>query len=248
MAMPGPLHNQRILVTRPEAQSKALIEKIQAHGGLPICVPVITIEATTSSEWASTNLTQADWLIFVSTNAVDIFFDHWQGALSHQVQYAAVGAATAKALRQRGIRVNCQPETSNGSEGLLIQAAMQSVAGQHIVIVRGQGGREHLAEILSERGASIQYIEVYRRGLAEPNPAQREAAMMADVVICTSVASVDNLCTIFADDIGLLLTKKLLVVSERIRTHALAQGFQQVSVSAEASDDSMLTTLMEMEA
>jgi uroporphyrinogen-III synthase len=117
---------------------------------------------------------------------------------------------------------------------------------QHIVIVRGEGGREHLADTLSERGARLRYIEVYRRACASPTPAQCSLAVNTDMVLCTSNAGVDNLSEILSTQLEQIMGKPLIVVSERVKQHAMKHGFKQVWVSREASDDSIMDTVREI--
>ena len=135
------------------------------------------------------------------------------------------------------------------TEGLLQMPLMQAsqVRGKQILIVRGNGGREHMADTLTARGANITYIEVYQRVLAQPTAAKLKQAMMADKVICTSVAGVDNLCSIFMNTWPDLLDKPLTVVSDRIKQHASSRGFKTIYVSADASDNAVVDTLINMD-
>jgi len=242
------LAGQRILVTRPEAQAKDLADLIRQNGGEPILFPVIRIENSVDhSIWQALDLARFDWLIFVSRNAVEGFQAAGHDALPEQLRLAAVGDGTAAAMRAAGLTVDCQPDISNGSEGLLQMPAMQNLIGQRVLIVRGDGGRELLADTLSARGATITYVEVYRRVLAMHGHASCLRAMHADKLICTSVAGVDNLCRILSEFKADLLCKPLVVVSERIRQHALTLGFRWVDVSRSASDDAVLQTLIDMD-
>lgn len=234
-------------MTRPEAQSENLACLIHQAGGEAILFPVIRIEPVTDGDWQTDNLDKVDWLIFVSRNAVECFIAGRQFSLPDSLQLAAVGDGTAKAMREAGLRVDCQPESSTGSEGLVQMPAMQIMAGKRVVIVRGVGGRELLADTLTARGASIAYMEVYRRGLAEYNRQTCVAAMYADKLICTSVAGIDNLCRILAEFKAELFCKPLVVVSDRIKTYAQSLGFRWVEVSADASDAAVLKTLIEMD-
>ena len=122
-----------------------------------------------------------------------------------------------------------------------------SEPGKKIVIVRGKGGRELLADTLIARGATISYIEVYERCIATPSREQCDAALLADTIVCTSVAGVTNLQQLLKNNIETVLIKPLIVLSERIKQHALSLGFKQVDVSADASDQKIMQRLMEME-
>ncbi|MCX4192561.1 uroporphyrinogen-III synthase [Methylophaga sp. OBS1] len=247
MVTDKPLAGQRILVTRPQAQADNLIELIQQAGGEAIRFPVISILPVPRARWGPLHLEQTDWLIFVSRNAVNSFIQGWQQDLPPQLRLAAVGDGTASAMREAGLTVDCQPAISNGSEGLLQMSAMQNIQGKQVLIVRGVGGRERLADTLTDRGASITYVEVYCRTMTEHGRQACIAAMYADKLISTSVAGLDNLCRILAEFRAELFCKPLLVVSERIRDHARSLGFRWVEVSADASDTAVLNTLIEMD-
>jgi uroporphyrinogen-III synthase len=247
MVTKAALGGQRVLVTRPLAQSAKLAALIDEAGGEAICFPVIHIEKLPATAWSTHSLEQADWLIFVSRNALESFISGWSKALPSQLKLAAVGDATAEAMRVAGLAVDCQPRSSTGSDGLLQMPEMQAVNGQKMIIVRGEGGRERLADTLKARGASISYMEVYRRNL--PSAERRDCiqAMYADKLVCTSAAGIDNLCRLLSEFKAELLFKPLVVVSDRLKQHALAQGFKWVEVSANASDSAVLQTLTEMD-
>lgn len=249
MVTEASLAGQKILITRPRQQADQLAELIAQAGGKPILFPVIAINPLPASDWNQSvfDLDQANWLIFVSRNAVLSFVSGRQTDLPKHLKFAAVGGGTAEAMRKSGIQVNCQPDMSSGSEGLLTMPEMQDVAGCRIIIIRGVGGREYLADTLKARGASISYIEVYQRDIAVHDEASRERAMTADKLICTSVAGIDNLCHILSTNKADLFIKPLVVVSNRIKQHAESKGFSRVTVSADASDAAMLQTLMRMD-
>ncbi|HEC73043.1 MAG TPA: uroporphyrinogen-III synthase [Methylophaga aminisulfidivorans] len=242
-----PLQGQNILVTRPEQQSAELAELIIMQGGQPILFPVMDIEPLEIKSKQLAPLIQADWLIFVSRNAVAHFVNMMPKEMAAHCQFAAVGNGTAQAMRDVGIHVHCQPTQSNGSDGLLEMPLMQQVSGKRVVIIRGKGGREHLAKTLIERGASIDYIEVYERTISHPAEALRQQALRVDKVLCTSVAGVDNLKKIMADDWLIFQRIPLVVVSDRIKQHAADCGFNTVAVAANASDDAVIDMLTKMD-
>jgi uroporphyrinogen-III synthase len=241
------LAGQRVLITLPRQQSEQLTQLIEHAGGEAIVFPVIAIKALALSDWLVPDLAQTNWLIFVSRNAVASFMAGWQHDLPEHLKFAAVGGGTAQAMRESGLTVHCQPQTSSGSDGLLTMPEMQAVAGCNILIIRGVGGRELLADTLASRGANISYLEVYRRELPTHGDAACEQALNADKVVCTSVTGVDNLSQLLSENRDELFNKPLLVVSDRIKAHAESLGFSHVAVSVDASDVAMLQTLIKMD-
>jgi uroporphyrinogen-III synthase len=247
MAADLPLSGLSILVTRPQAQAQLLSDLIVDQGGIAIRFPVITIKQLDTHLWAKSNLADAAMIIFVSRNAVNYFMAGLKSDIASTLKFVAIGKGTAEAMREKGLRVDLQPEKTVGSEGLLAMPEFEGVSGKKIVIVRGKGGRELLADTLIARGATISYIEVYERCIASPSQEQCDAALLADTIVCTSVAGVTNLKQLLKNNIETVLIKPLIVLSERIKQHALSLGFKQVDVSADASDQKIMQRLMEME-
>lgn len=236
-----------VLITRPQAQAQILSDLIAEQGGVAIRFPVIIIKQVDLPSSADSDLSDAAMIIFVSRNAVNHFMASLSYELPKTISLVAVGKGTADAMHQHGLKVDLQPMQTAGSEGLLAMPELTQVAAKKIVIVRGKGGRELLADTLIARGATISYIEVYERCIATVNEEQCDAALLADAIVCTSVAGVSNLKQLLLKDSETVMLKPLIVLSERIKKHALSLGFKQVEVSADASDQAIMQRLMEME-
>ena len=116
-----------------------------------------------------------DLVIFVSANAVRFGADMLDQR--RDLKVAAVGQATAAALNAAGYRVSLMPSEGADSEALLAMPQLAHMAGQRVLIVRGTGGRELLSEVLTARGAQVQYAEVYTReaGLPLAGTARRKS-------------------------------------------------------------------------
>jgi uroporphyrinogen-III synthase len=157
-----PLAGIGVLVTRPEHQADELVDAIRAAGGKPVRFPAFDIVARSDDEIADdfATLEPADIVIFVSANAARFGRRAVTGAASTPT-VAAIGPATATALESEGITVDVRPEGGFVSEHLLADPAFEDVAGRRVTIVRGESGRELLAETLRQRGASVQYLSVY---------------------------------------------------------------------------------------
>ncbi len=247
-AEPRPLAGVNVLVTRPEPQARGLCALIEAAGGLPVRFPVLEILPSAKTREAAElfqRMDRIDWLIFVSANAVrhamQLLADK---PLTERVRVAAIGQATAIALAAAGIRIDLVPKQQFNSEALLAMPEIGNLDGQTIVIVRGEGGRELLGEVLSARGAKVFYAEVYRRAL----PTANVAALLArwhqggiQTVTITSGEALVNLAFLLGEKgTNLLQTTPLVVISPRLEEMALALGCRQVTVAQGASDDAVL--------
>lgn len=242
-----PLSGMKVLITRPTQQAGALAELITQQGGEPVCFPVIEINGIDKKLWTGDSLHDADIIIFVSRNAVEYLFDGIDEDLPSSSLVIAVGKATAAALHQHDMDTVLQPTQAVGSEGVLMLPELAQVEGKKIVIVRGRGGRELLADTLATRGAKISYIEVYERNLPSPTDEQYAEALTAKVLVCTSVVGVTNLSSLLKKNIKTILTKPLIVLSERIKQQALSLGFTDVVISADTNDQAIVQRLLEME-
>jgi uroporphyrinogen-III synthase len=244
MAANSSLAAWNVLVTRPEEQAQQLCNLISQAGGQAIAFPAIEIVPIPIVDM---KIVGQDIIIFVSRNAVAYFADKIRDSVSESVLLVSVGAGSAESMRAHDLRVDIQPEQSIGSEGLLMMPEFADMTGKKVLIVRGKGGRELLADTLVQRGAEVQYIEVYERVLPSPTVQQCEQALMANCVVCTSVAGVHNLSLLLQKSLKILLDKPMLVMSERIKDYAVSLGFQRVMVTDTSSDYAVIEQLTKMD-
>lgn len=248
------LHGIGVLVTRPAHQAERLCQLIGAAGGHAIRFPVLAIAPPLDAQPARAlvrRLAQYDLALFVSPNAVELGLDliESQGGLPPGLRLAVVGEGSARALRARlGRGPDMQPTERFDSEGLLALSALQQVAGWHIAIFRGDGGRELLGETLRQRGATVDYAEVYRRVRPAPDRAALSVQLhegAVDVVTVTSSEGLRNLLELAGADNAVRLRRlPLVVVSERTAELARALGFlQPARIAAQASDEGLVEAL-----
>lgn len=246
------LNGKRILVTRPKLQAHNLISLIEQHGGQAIAFPTLEIVAIENSQVAKQqleNLKAYQWLIFISANAVNFAVTANNGKIRDftQTKIAAVGKATAKALENVGLSVNLVPETGFNSEALLAASALQLVQNQRILIVRGEGGRETLAQELQKRGAIVDYWEVYQRKIPKTDTApvvDLLTQQQLDWLTVTSTEALQNLITMLETEKNSLLNIPLVVISERIKQIAASIGFKTIVVSSSPDDTAILNTMI----
>jgi uroporphyrinogen III methyltransferase/synthase len=134
-------------------------------------VELPTIALAPPASWkpldeAIRQLESYDWLVFTSANGVDGFFARLRRHRRHAktlrgFRLAAIGPATARALRARGLRPNVVPDEFR-AEGLL--AALRGVrwGGQRVLLARAAKAREVLPRELRRRGARVKVVPVYQ--------------------------------------------------------------------------------------
>lgn len=246
------LAGRGILVTRPAHQAGDLCALIEAAGGRALRFPVLEIRPAADIHAVQAGLARLanyDLAIFVSANAVQ----HTLAALAARpwpghVAIAAVGAATARALERQGLRVAHCPAGAFTSEALLELPELQHLAGRRILILRGDGGREHLRDCLVARGAEVEYLEVYRRAQPQTDPAPLLGQWRAGAIDAVLVASTDSLEKLVAIigtlGHGLLRATPLIVGNARTRDRARQLGLDgSVAVAADATDAAMVAAL-----
>lgn len=241
------LNATRILVTRPTEQADNLCGLIEQQGGVALRFPTLEIVEHRPEATILAAATQSDWLIFTSTNAVDFAIKAFNGKMPALPKIAAVGKATAQALKNAAWRVDCVPATNFSSEGLLAESALQTVHEKNCFIVRGVGGRDKLEQGLRSRGANVSYLEVYRRQQPQiDNSAlvKRIAEQQLDAITITSIEALENLLTMLDSASAKQLRTILLVAaSQRIAEAAEQLGFTHIAVSQQPTDAAILETL-----
>jgi uroporphyrinogen III methyltransferase/synthase len=221
-----PLQGRGILVTRPSGQAQRLAALVEGAGGRAILFPAIEIEPL---EPALPPLGALDMVVFVSPTAVQCAAAWFKGL---GVRVAATGSGTRRELEARGFSGVIAPPEGGDSEALLALAELREVAGKRILVVRGEGGRELLADTLRARGAQVEYLECYRRVAPRADPAPLLSAWDRGEVHAVTVFSseaVDNLVELAGT--ARLATRPLFVNHTRVAERAREVGVGEVVVA-----------------
>ncbi|ESS72622.1 uroporphyrinogen III synthase HEM4 [Methyloglobulus morosus KoM1] len=261
--MSNALKGLHVLVTRPAHQAENLCQLIEQQGGVAVRFPTLEIVGMEShsgnlpdnlalaTKYLS-ELSNCQWLIFTSANAVNFALKANGGKIAElkAAQLAAIGQATAKALELVGLKVDLIPATGCDSEALLAMPQLQQVDGQDILIVRGQGGRDELANVLRSRGANVGYWEVYRRVMPDIDITEVIGLLekvLLDVIIVTSFEALRNLLAMLGANYKKKLAMlPLVVISERIGKLAAELGFTQIAVTESPKDQAILDTVISL--
>ncbi|NOG60590.1 MAG: uroporphyrinogen-III synthase [Proteobacteria bacterium] len=255
--MSASLKNKRILVTRPRHQADQLCDFISHAEGEAILFPTIEIQPILNSKILSdcfANIKQYDFVIFVSRNAVKVVFEHYlQPELSSAIRLFAIGSGTAAALSEVNMNTVQHAGAKADSESLLLLPELQSelVLNKKVLIVRGVGGRELLADNLKKRGATVKYAEVYQRGMPEYDIQECHEIWQnksPDAVIVSSNEGLENLLKLTVGQYQRkLLSTPLVTMSVRNADLAKELGFvSDIKVAKEKSDQGLLSALLEL--
>lgn len=254
MSPSGPLAGRSIVVTRPQAQAAPLVEAIAAAGGRPLVFPLLEISPAVDGgalDVAAAALSSYALVVFISPNAVAHALPAIlaRGPWPAGVMPAAVGPGTVKALAAQGVNGCLVPGGRFDSEALLAlpELAASRLSGRKVLILRGDGGRELLADTLKERGASVDCVTCYRRAAPSGDAALLLAAWRAGRLDALTVSSSEALRHLLAmlDDEGRAFLQKtpLFVPHARIAETARGLGLDRIVLTA-AADSGLLAGLL----
>jgi uroporphyrinogen-III synthase len=245
----------RLLLTRPAEESQALALTLAEEGIFSSSLPLLDIQPLPVSEENRSiiyNLAAYCAVIVVSKPAarlgLELVDEVWPQPPMQD--WFAVGAATAQILDDYGLRV-FYPEQGDDSEALVALPQLQAAISGYdpkVLIMRGEDGREWLAEQLREQGVAVDYLPLYRRSLPQ-YPAfvlpQRVEAERLNGLVVSSGQGFEHLRQLAGDAWPQLARLPLFVPSPRVAELAREAGAQSVVDCRGASATALLAALRE---
>jgi uroporphyrinogen-III synthase/uroporphyrinogen III methyltransferase/synthase len=195
------LEGKRILVTRAAHQAGKLSEGLRALGAEPVEVPVLEIQPPADLaplDHALRSLDAYDWLILTSANTVRSLQERSEAlglafTASSRSKVAAVGEATAAAVRKTGLPVDLVPEKYMAE--VLVGCLAGEVAGKRVLFARAEIARDVIPDALRAAGATVDVVDAYRNVMPKAAPELLRAAFEKgiDAATFTSSSSVTHL-------------------------------------------------------
>jgi uroporphyrinogen-III synthase len=231
-----------VLIVRPAGLGDRMARLLEREGARPLLFPTIDVlPAARPARLAAViaRLQTFDWAIFISPTAAREGLRSvrscrdWPPA-PQGPRLAAVGRGTASALEELGFEQVLAPAAPGDSEALAALPELHGIEGQNVVIFRGEGGREHLARVLAERGARVEYAECYRRSRPATDPApviDRLRSGEIHAVCAASGEALTNLRELLAEE-GMALARDtpVFVPHPRVAGVAREAGFSHTIV------------------
>ena len=205
-----PLFGKAVLVTRSRQQASTLSRLLARHGALPVEMPTIQIESLADSpelDRAIARLTDYAWLIFTSVNGVDIFFDRLRrlendSRVLNGVKLCAIGPATAEALERHGLVVDLIPREYR-AEAIADSLETEGIDGQNVLLPRAEAAPPELVTRLTQLGAKVDEIAVYRTVLPSKTSSEGRQRLLAgeiDITTFTSSSTVRHLVSLLGSE------------------------------------------------
>lgn len=229
-----------IVVTRPEPQASEWVHGLQLLGQAATAFPLLQIEPDPAVATAWSVVPQQAAVFFVSPAAVAAFFDAcpephlpWPAG----VVAAAPGPGTARLLEARGVPaaliVSPPPTAAQfDSEALWPLLAVRAWQGQSVLVVRGQGGRDWLAQQWAAAGARVLQCSAYRRSAPVLTPEQQatlQGLVSQPAAVCWLFSSSEAVAHLQALAPGIdWASAQAIATHPRIAEAAQAIGFRRV--------------------
>jgi len=163
----------RVIVTRPAGQAASWVRSLAGHGVDAVALPLIDIappDDVPAVQAAWRTLAAQRLVVFASPNAAQMFFGQRSGGQAWPAATLAgsMGPGTTQVLRELGVPGDAVVEPAHDSpqfdsEALWRRLESHEWQGVSVLVVRGDGGRDWLAERLRECGARVAFIATYRR-------------------------------------------------------------------------------------
>ncbi len=249
-----------VLVTRPSGRADALVTALSEAGFGVRHVPLLSVAALDPAADAAIfqrgkslllELDRYQRVIAISVNAVHFGVD-WLAQYWPQwplgVRWYGIGAATAEALRQYDIDA-IEPGNNQNTEALLALPEFADPGNERVLILRGVGGRETLAQALRTRGAQVDYAECYRRLPPQLSPQEAVALWQppADAVCLNSAETLQHFWQLLpAQAQALYRDRAVIVPSARVAALAHELGLRRVITAANAGSAATVAALQQL--
>lgn len=250
---------EAVVITRPYRQATDLAARLKAAGRTVVVFPLLDIAPLTDTTQlcdALGRLTEFSLVAFVSPNAIDATFAHLE-SWPPDVALAVMGEGSRRALARHGVTSDRFSITSPNdrrradSETLLQALDIERLRHSKVLILRGESGRELLADALRAVGANVEQVAAYRRSAVALTPSRTvELATLLNSESSWVITSSEAL-KILVQDIGKvdpvhgvakIQHKKIYVPHPRILDLAQSLGFRKVCLT-DAGDDGLFSTL-----
>lgn len=254
----APLAGKRVLVTRSREQASTLVDALRLEGAYPLVLPAIEIEHRIDAKaidrvTADLSAGAYRWVVFTSTNGVEVFLDALQEAGADARAFAgaricALGIATAGALADNGLIADLVPTDAVGEAVVTSLLAQGDLTGARVLLPRAEGARDVLPDGLRAAGAEVDEVTLYLAAAPAEPPQEVLDAIRAgevDAVTFTSSSTVKNLATLLDGDLSPLRGAVVACIGPVTAETARSFGLGPDAVATEHTIEGLMAALRE---
>jgi uroporphyrinogen-III synthase len=260
MASSSPLSGKRIAVTRTRDQASELSAKLVQLGAEVLELPLIHVSREIDLHTLADVLSELggyDWIVFTSTNGVRFFFEEFRRVFDDirslgLLRFASIGEATSNAIRERHIRVECQPKVATAEALADELIATGSLDSAKVLVITGNLNRDVLVTKLEDARAIVDRLQVYKTEKTDltSDPAAADFRTRgADAILFASSSAVQS----FTDQasalkLGAKATRPIAgsigpQTSEAMKKVGMPIGFEAKSPNLDALVDALVRKL-----
>lgn len=242
----GPLFGKRVLVTRSESQAGSLARLLYQEGAHVHEIPTIRVEPLedkSSLDNCIKLLDSFDWIIFTSSNAVEIFFSRlnelgMDSRILYTVKIAAIGSATASDILDKGINPDFIPEGFI-SESVVLGLSEFGVRGANVLIPGAFVRRDTIFKGLEKLGASVTEVPIYTNSVPDGAAEKIQEVFKTglDIITFTSGSTIKNLIEILDGDVRFFSGVTVATIGPVTSSTALEYG---IKVDIEATEHTVV--------
>jgi len=227
------LEGQRVVVTRPAHQAESFAAALRAVGATPILFPTIQIAPIVDFaplDYALLHLAEYDWLVFTSTNGVQIAVERMAvlgltRARFPTTRIAAIGPATANTLDKAGLHADLVPPEYVAESLFNVLNNTVALTGRRVLLLRASEARPALLTLLRTAGAIVTQVDLYNTVRGAPPPEVfAELNNAIDTVTFTSPLTVRYFAELLGADAASIARGTLAATIGPITAQALQQS------------------------
>jgi uroporphyrinogen-III synthase len=216
----GGLKGKRVVVTRAAEQSKDLVRALEEKGALPVVLPLVAFappENLADLDESIHELSHFDWIFLTSQNALRALQERCQAlhldlrtTVGH-VRVAAVGPATAEAVKTAGVNVAYLASKHQGV--FLAQELAAELTGKSVFLPRSDRANPELVEELHRLGAAVKEVVAYKTVAPDEGAlahARTTLQQGADAILLFSPSAVHHLQDMLGNEKVLELSRRAI--------------------------------------
>ncbi len=241
-----------MLICRPEPEAARLAGVFRGQGARTRVLPAIERQPLAGTPEARQTILDLDLyqhIIAVSPYAARLLLervDQWWPQYPVGLRWYGVGPGSAAVFHEAGLNPET-PASGYTSEALLALHALQAVAADRVLLARGEQGRDLIPDTLTQRGARVTTLPLYRRAQPTYPPEVIRACLdefRPDVVITLSAETLNNFIALSENSRHNCHSSLLLVPIDRVAQKASDAGFSRVIAASGMSDEDIVTRVI----